>query len=85
MSAKTPVTVASTSGNTIAVTKKIRDDLFLRNVGTRTFIGFNEPAIYGVGVFIEDGEVLILNGWRASAAIYFVTNTGLASTVYVDD
>jgi len=86
MPAVPEVTVTNATGATIAiVSDPYRKEVLLRCRGARVWIGFNEPAILNQGIWVNNGDGVVIAQPLCMADMYFVCATTAyigAETVY---
>lgn len=86
MSAQPVYAASDATGATIALAKNaLRDEVMVRADGDRVWIGFNEDAVVDQGVYLDDGEGIILAGEKATSDLYFVCDTGETCNVAIED
>lgn len=75
------ITVDATTGATIAIaSSNIRQEVLLRARGaSRIYLGFNEAAIVGQGIWLNSGDGVVIARPLCTADIYMVA----ATTCYV--
>jgi len=78
------IAIDNTTGSTVAIPgDAFRQQVTLRIKGDDVWVNFNEKAVTGEGVFIQEGDSARFFGERASAAVYMVTASGQAATAYL--
>ena len=86
MSGLPTISVDDSTGSTVAVEAyNSRSHMILRFAGdVDVWVGWNEPAEVGKGVFFKSGEVWTDTTSKWRSAMYFVTGSGESATVYVE-
>ncbi len=65
--------ISSSTGGTPFLAAGARESVTLRSIGPdRVYLAFNEAATNLLGMYMDAGDVLILDNPKASAAIYGV-------------
>jgi len=76
MSALPAIAVTAATGGTVAIPAgQYRREVMLRCDGARVFIGFNEDARVDYGIWIDDGEGIIIARPLCQADMYFICAT----------
>jgi len=70
------VAVDNTTGSTIAIaSSNIRRELLLRCRGGRVWLGFNEAAVSNAGIWVNDGDGVVIAQPLCQSDIYMISDT----------
>jgi len=73
------ITVNTTTGGTVAIpASNTRVELLLRCRGGRVYLGFNENASAPDGIWLNDGDGVVIAEPLCQADVYMVTLSGTA-------
>tara|TARA_R110000868_G_scaffold389045_1_gene658210 strand:- start:293 stop:568 length:276 start_codon:yes stop_codon:yes gene_type:complete len=62
-----------------------RKELFIRNNGAATvYFAFNEAALSGQGIYLTTDDAMVLDGGRATAAIYCTNDAPSGGSIVAD-
>ena len=74
MSALPEITVDATTGATISIaSSNTREEALLRCRGGRVWVGFNEVAVANQGIWLDNGDAVVIARPLCQADMYFVT------------
>jgi hypothetical protein len=76
-------TVSDSTGSTVAITRSNKVEIIVRSAGPdRVFMAWNEDAVDDIGIFLDSGDIMVLNRYKSDADVYFVTAAGGTAVIY---
>ena len=69
------IAVTAATGATVAIaSNNVRHEVLLRSRGDRTWLGFNEDAVANQGIWLDDGDAVVIAEPLCMSDIYFVSS-----------